>query len=103
MTLDPVDESWRDRFEAKIERLIDDKHKRVNIRVDDCERAHEKLAENIQERYVSKESLRYQLDGINNRLEDRYGPILTALKWVIGIVCGGFLGGLVHYVYTHNS
>jgi len=91
------DETWRDRFKAEFEKFVEDKHKRTNDRIDDCERAHERLDETLRTNYVSKESLKYQLENIN----DRYEPIRSSSVWLMRIIVGGFLAALAQYVYVH--
>jgi len=93
----PSDEAWRDRFEAKIELFVREKHDRVNGRIDDCEKATEKLADELHGSYVSKDSLKYQLENIN----DRYEPIRSSSVWLMRIIVGGFLAALAQYVYVH--
>ncbi len=99
MTIDSRAEEWRDRFREEIVRLINEKHARVNDRIDDCEIKHDKLEDHVHADYVKQSTLALYIANI----DDRYGPILAAVKWLIGLIVGGFVLALVQYVYTSHK
>ncbi len=77
------------------EEKMDGQHGRVNKSLD----ALFMKLESLPTVYVSRESLKYQLDNFNDRVE----PWLTSLRWLLRMIAGGFLYALAQYVYVKNS
>jgi hypothetical protein len=80
------------RLEADEEKM-DGQHARVNKALDTLY-AWKDHAPTV---FVSRESLKYQLDNFS----DRFEPLLTSAVWLMRLVVGGFIAALAQYVYVH--